>query len=67
MHAAPHVSQGPPTHRVAYGLTVQALLQLLSYLPVFGVFLALWTMISAHTDSALWRANRPQLLAMCAR
>ena len=45
MHAAPHVSQGPPTHRVAYGLTVRALLQLLSYLPVSGMFLALWTMI----------------------
>ena len=35
MYAALHVSQGPPTHRVAW-LTVRALLQLLlSYLPVF--------------------------------
>ena len=44
MYAALHVSQGPPTHRVAYGLTVRVLLQLLSYLPVFSVFLARWTM-----------------------
>ena len=66
MYAAPHASRGPPTHRVAYGLAAWALLQLLPYLPVFSVFLALWTMISAHTDNALWRANRPQRLAMCA-
>ena len=44
MYAALHMIQGPPTHHVAYGLTVRALLQLLSYLPVFSAFLARWMM-----------------------